>query len=513
MGSGDSFGADDVVIDAFDNDGRNLGQVTLSEVLLAQAVADDADADYSIIRHKNPGGRVPGEQPGKEFLIQLDHEELENAYAHFGRGGGVAPLEGLEIHTLYFSIPQGRVAEAGQDAIAAARIGKHLHTNLYSSVLGNDDPKALKVGLVDDDEGHPNYAKIRGTTVVPIVDAVYRDGDDTTEANADDGVPGVVYIDAPEVVVRGEFYANILLTEQPMGNTFPVIVDGGKGTAGDPEWLTSVSPEVFATAAATAPDIPGDYAAGNGWDTATEGDSGTYDTGVYGALAPEDWGAATAATAATISVPQATGRDNMYHLYRVKVTPSGGATGHITVSVGQFDDKVLPLPNTYLPLSVQQRRATTFVGAAEQVRVARIMNSREALTVPLLGVADDTTSVKALATAAYKTRQEDVLDKVANEITLVNKLVVPAGGYLVLAADLAKAGIAASDQKLTVKKANPATKLYNTMGLGLPFPATIWITSSAMAARSIWDTQTSQRLPLWLRVLRASFTMMPKRVL
>ena len=81
-----SFGADDVVIDAFDNDGRNLGQVTLSEVLIAQAVAN-ADADYSIIRHKNPGGRVPGEQPGKEFLIQLDHEELENAYAHFGRGG------------------------------------------------------------------------------------------------------------------------------------------------------------------------------------------------------------------------------------------------------------------------------------------------------------------------------------------------------------------------------------------------------------------------------------------
>ena len=68
----------------------------------------------------------------------------------------------------------------------------------------------------------------------------------TTEAGADDGVPGVVYIDAPEVVVRGEFYANILLTEQPMGNTFPVIVDGGKGTAGDPEWLTSVSPEVLA---------------------------------------------------------------------------------------------------------------------------------------------------------------------------------------------------------------------------------------------------------------------------
>ena len=109
-------------------------------------------------------------------MIQLDHEELENAYSYFGRGGGVDPEAGLEIHTLYFSIPQGSVTEAGQDAIAAARIGKHLHTNLYSSVLGNDDPKALKVDLVDDDEGNPNYAKIRGTTVVPIVDVALPGG-------------------------------------------------------------------------------------------------------------------------------------------------------------------------------------------------------------------------------------------------------------------------------------------------------------------------------------------------
>ena len=452
VGSGSSFGADDVVIDAFDNDGRNLGQVTLSEVLLFLLATDgnDPDEDYSIIKHKNPGGRVPGEQPGKEFLIQLDHEELENAYSYFGRGGGVAPGAGLEIHTLYFSVPQNRVTEAGQDAIAAARIGTHLHTNKYSSVLGNDDPKALKVELVDDDEGHPNYAKIRGTTVVPIVDVEYREAEaTTTEAGADDGVPGVVYIDAPNVVVRGEFYANILLTEQPMDNTFPVIVDGGKGTAGDPEWLRSVSPEVLATAAATtAPDIPGGYTQGNGWSTAAEGDSGTYDTGVYAvdSLVP-DWGALTDTAPTAVSVPQATGRDNMYHLYRVKVTPSGGATGHITVSVGQFDDKVLPLPNTYLPLSVQQRRATTFVGAAEQVRVARIMNSREALTIPLLGVGADTTSDLALATAGYKTRQEGILDTVVNEKVLDAKLVVPAGGYLVLGGT----GINASSAKIVEK--------------------------------------------------------------
>ena len=89
----------------------------------------------------------------------------------------------------------------------------------------------------------------------------------------DDGVPGVVYITAPNVVVRGEYYAHILLTEQPHENTFSVIVDGGQGTAGDPEWLTTVAPEeltsdTVGTDEDSAPDsIPGGYAEGNGWIT------------------------------------------------------------------------------------------------------------------------------------------------------------------------------------------------------------------------------------------------------
>ena len=92
------------------------------------------------------------------------------------------------------------------------------------------------------------------------------------------------------------------------------------------------------------------------------------------------------------------------------------------------------------------------------------------MTIPLLGVAADTTSDIALATAAYKTRTDDVLAKVANEISLLKQLVVPAGGYLVLAADLGKAGIAVSEAKLA-KKVSAASKLYNTTVLGLPFPA------------------------------------------
>ena len=137
----------------------------------------------------------------------------------------------------------------------------------------------------------------------------------------DDGVPGVVYIDAPDVVVRGEFYAHILLTEQPHENTFSVIVDGGQGTAGDPEWLKTVAPEELTVP--TPPDIPGGYSASNGWGTTAGGDSGTYNTGAYIVATVATYNA-TNGDIVGGSIPQATGRDNMYHLYRVKVTPNRG---------------------------------------------------------------------------------------------------------------------------------------------------------------------------------------------
>ena len=475
LSSAGAFGADDIVVDAFDNEGRNLGSRSLGEVLIRRIVdGSDLDEAAVIIKHKNPGGRVAGEQPSKEFLIQIDQSELENVYAPQGRGGGVDPEVGLEIHTLFFSIAPGSVQEASRDAIIRQRTGKHLHSNTYSSIIGTDDPTPLRVDMVDDDEGDPNYDQIRGISLVPIVD-------DPEES--DDGVPGVVYITAPNIVVRGAYYAHILLTEQPHENTFTVMVDGGQGTAGDPEWLRSMAPEEFAGesfagdngATNLRPRIPGGYSEGNGWSTAeTAGDTGTYDTGAYGEVAEAEYDADTRAITGG-SIPQATGRDNMYHLYRVLVTPSGGATGDITVSVGQFDDKVLPLPNTYLPLSVQQRRATTFVGDVRSTaRVTRIMNSREALTTPLLGVADDTTSIKALATAAYEARQKDIFDANQNLKPLDAKLFIPANGYLLLVngADEAASSVISVPDKTKDRKITTAQEKYRVKyDFKLRFPA------------------------------------------
>ena len=200
ISSDGAFGADDVRVDAFDNEGRNLGTRSLAEVLIRRVVGDFEAA--VIIKHKNPAGRVAGELPSREFLIQIDQSELENVYAPQGRGGGVDPEVGLEIHTLLFSIAAGAVTESGRAEIAAFLADTddfaHLHTSNRSNIL--------QVDMVDDDEGNPNYAQIRGTTVVAITDDPLA---------SDDGVPGVVYITAPNVVVRGEYYAHILLTEQP----------------------------------------------------------------------------------------------------------------------------------------------------------------------------------------------------------------------------------------------------------------------------------------------------------
>ena len=102
--------------------------------------------------------------------------------------------------------------------------------------------------------------------------------------------------------------------------------------------------------------------------------------------------------------------------------------GDAVITVGNFDgrDSVSPNVDRYItPSSVD------------------LVEGVHKLTVEV-GPNASSDALVAAATAAYKTRQEDVLDKVANEIQLANKAVIPAGGYLVLAADLGKAGIAPS---------------------------------------------------------------------
>ena len=177
----------------------------------------------------------------------------------------------------------------------------------------------------------------------------------------------------------------------------------------------------------------------------------------------------TAGNGTVADFPEATGRDNMYHSYIATIQPSAGVNGMVTVSIGALEDKVLPISKQYIPLTREQRLATTLTGAAMHVRDARVKN--ESLTVQVRTGAD-TTSVKALGLAAYTARQV-ILDALPNEIALANKLVIPAGGYAVIVVDRAAAAI--EDPLGTLKaKVTVAQNLYNVFDPGddiLPFPA------------------------------------------
>ena len=127
-----------------------------------------------------------------------------------------------------------------------------------------------------------------------------------------------------------------------------------------------------------------------------------------------------------------------------------------------FDDNVLPVPNRYVPLTAEQRKATTLTGAAENVRDARVKN--ESLTVTVSKAAD-TTSKVALATAAYAARQV-IYDANPSLKVLDAKKIIPANGYLVLG----DAGIEDPKANIADKK-TAAQKLYNKSALELPFPA------------------------------------------
>ena len=394
------FSTADIIIDAYDEEGRALGILDLGTEVV----------DVVTISHRDPNN------PGKAFLIQIDEARLEDAYT-IARGGGAS----LEIGTLIISIPPQSVQDATLSEVIRQRKGEHEpHWNVVSNIF--------QIDFVEVD-----------------------DGDAKTVARVDTagvGTPGVVSIDRIldrstfSPIETGPFNVRVILTEEPR--------------MGDASGLTTDMIQVDGGGSATAVTAGLTYKAGANTDNVGS-ELMLARVGDYYALDN------TAVTGLT-GLPNATGRDNKYHTYSVTITPDGGVDGDLTISIKQFMDHVKPVSNQYLPLSAEQRVATT-LGDAATARDARLAN--ETLTVTVNTTAD---AGLAAATAAYKTRQEDVLDKVANEIPLANKAYIPAGGYLVLAADLGKAGIVASSAKLA-EKVSAASKLYNTMGLGLPFPA------------------------------------------
>ena len=496
--SGGDFGADDLYVAAYDKEGRSLGVLNLAET-----VSDTT----SISQFRDTGG------PGRLFLVRIDEDKLRNAYLLRGGASDV----GYEIYSLVFFIPRGKGAGGGPASDvgvsadntvtrgirkydrthAIAHFGPDAHQHL------NEKSNEFQVDLVDDDQGDAEYAELTGPITARDIASTGLPPLDDPAANRGSGTPGVVsvmrIVDRAGFIESGPFDVRIILTEEPMGglaaggimveNGTATVVKGASYKGGHPgrDEITDYIPgDADATPAIPAVDLPAvakmDSELGPAmvmyYHAAGEADA---------AATAVDAAADTADNGTVEGFPQATGRDNKYHSYIATITPSPGLTAAnamVTVSVALFDDNVLPVPNRYVPLTAEQRVATTLTGAAMHVRDARVKN--ESLSVRV-STAKDTTSDAAVkkeaGITAYETRRDDdaddsdgagkggVYDLNPSLKELGGKLVIPANGYLVLVRGTAdNSGVVNVSAKLK-EKLTDAQKLYNVVyEFALPHP-------------------------------------------
>ncbi|MCY3722086.1 MAG: hypothetical protein OXG97_07680 [Candidatus Poribacteria bacterium] len=152
---------------------------------------------------------------------------------------------------------------------------------------------------------------------------------------------------------------------------------------------------------------------------------------------------------AATDIPGASGRDQMYHPYLVTIEPDlrirsnahENRVRNVEIRVKAFNDLAIPA-NGWVP-------PTNYALAV----------NRSLLSVPI-----NPAAITDIFAPAGK-------DKPSNEKFLPDGLVIPAGGYLVIAqGNAAQTGITSSPAKIADKKL-PAQKLYNvSYGFGFPAP-------------------------------------------
>ena len=395
----------DIIIDAYDAEGRSLGILPLKETL-----------GVVVISHRDP------DNPGREFLVQIDESKLTAAYTAV-RGGGTQ----LEIHTLLFSIAPGKMKQSDIAHVTAVRNNDHKHFHYNARV------KVYRVDLVDDDQGNPKYNSGVSTAMM-----------------AGSGTPGVVAIkslrDRMGFIETVPFTVRVILTEEPTGGLTPALINVRNGKA------TAVVKGVTLKGAHAAVTFTAADATTAG-QVARPAQMGEVTTSIVSYTPMDDTDTITEPPAdgtGTGTFPEATGRDNKYHQYFVTVEPAAGLTGdYVVISVKQFSDKVIPAPNMYVPLSYQQIVATTLTAAQEMVRDARVMN--------------ETLMVMATTTATVDIFKASADARLTHEKFINEKLVIPANGYLVLASGTyAQAGVLSAAAKLADKKRVGETD-YNTV--------------------------------------------------
>ena len=446
----------DFMVDAYDDLGRSLGALSLDArldttpaIVLPGGTGYATATPLATLAFSTPQAiniADPGELPGRQFRLTVDYEVLESAY-NAATGGP------FEIHTLFFTLKKAAVADSSIAAIEKYRKDPK-DDNKPDTSKG---PKFMRVDLVDDDEGNAHYATVTGA-----MSAMAASATGSTTPRAATGTapvpgpgmsaPGVVDISRVDphsgvaATATGAFDVRIVLTEEPAEFTKDHIMVLN-GEASDPVALLPVSPGMGGNEIDVS-DFPGKR-----YNTATAltGDARSIP------------GGATPDGDAPTEFPEPTGRDNMYHLYTVKITPKLGFTGNVTVWVKRFDDKVLPVPNEYGALTHAQILADTLDGAAEVVRDVRVL--REVLSVPVQ---------TAAAVDVFKP-SADHLGANPRLKALPEKAVVPGNGYLVLARGKTDSDPVSGVVNVSAKPADKktaASKLYNVhYDFGLPFPA------------------------------------------
>ena len=376
--SAGALGLDDFVVEAYDDLQRSLGAINLVNRvdadgdLIAPGATGYADATpLAALQFRTPQA-VNVADPGELPGRQFRLEVFYEALANAydDTTGGE-----LEIHTLLFQLKHNAVVDA------SLGIRQDFLTDDKADIAHNSGPVLLRVDLVNDDEGDAEYSTIDSATAA-------------TEIGA--GVPGVVAVTRVltrsdiAAIATGAFDVRIVLTEEPAAFTSDNI-RVLNGTAADPVQLLPIP-----AASLSEADFPGLYDADDDF-------------------------------------PEPTGRDNMYHLYIVTITPTAGTDGNVTVSVDNFEDQVLPDSNEFVGLTQAQLLADTLTSDALTARDTRV--PREAISVRT--VADPTTDA-----TIFKASTDA---KLPHEHFIAGGLVIPARGYLVLASGTyAQAGILAA---------------------------------------------------------------------
>ena len=503
--NGNGFGLNDISISAYDEFDRLSGSVTLLDTTEVVEAELEANPNVATIAFTNPGGTreiVPGERVGRQFTISVYLQMLKNLETLLKeeRGGD------FEITTLLFTFGRDSVDEAitleyqlalGDPANYKAydadnlklsglnksgRIiaeGVNLKDDFEQLKNGPEENHRIRIDLVDVDEGNPRY-RSDAAALIPI-DATGTPSatDPYPEATEEipSGFPNVVSItrlrgtsddiDTPlgyglpanSPTNADLFRVKVVLTEQP-----------------DASFLENAGVDLIAVENGTVVGID----AGLPFGRAAES---TGDNVKAAILPPASEGGyaeplAEAEEDADL-IPEPTGRDNRYWQYRVTIDPDRATADDVIVTVNEFDDRVLPEPKTYKPLTARQRKLTD---TANPFLENRLKNGREILSIPAVASEGDSTLSTADATiqtdydAAKKLRTET--DKRGHEIFLGGGTVIPANGYLVLRrGDQAQTGVRDSsadkndDKGVAVPALTAAQRLYTTAVLDFPAPA------------------------------------------